>query len=105
MRNICLWKTRATKATASCTVLYGVSCLFCLKGAGNEAGYKTTKGAYFIAGEGGAMTGYARSCGTNSTCEGSGIRVLSEAEAMEWLENHAGTEALEQYFNDKIEEA
>ncbi|HHT9136441.1 MAG TPA: hypothetical protein ACFYEK_04260 [Candidatus Wunengus sp. YC60] len=70
-----------------------------------EALYKTKKGAYFIAGEGGAMTGYARSCGTNSTCGGSGIRVLTEVEAMEWLENHEGTEALEQYFGDKIDEA
>lgn len=70
-----------------------------------EALYKTKKGAYFIAGEGGAMTGYARPCGTNSTCGGSDIRVLSEAEAMAWLEEHDGTEASEGYFGDKIEEA
>ncbi len=70
-----------------------------------ESLYKTKKGAYFIAGEGGAMTGYARSCGSNSTYGGSGIRVLSEAEAMTWLEEHEGTEALQEYFGDKIEEA
>ncbi len=70
-----------------------------------ESLYRTKKGAYFIAGEGGAMTKYARSCGSNSVCGGEGIRVLSEAEAVEWLENHDGTEALEQFFSDKIEEA
>src|SRR3990172_2422569 len=35
-----------------------------------EALYRTKKGAYFIAGEGGAMSRYARSCGSNSTCGG-----------------------------------
>jgi len=70
-----------------------------------EALYRTKKGAYFIAGEGGAMSRYARSCGSNSTCGGSGLRVLTEAEAMLWLEEHGGSDVLEEKFADKIEEA
>lgn len=70
-----------------------------------ESLYRTKKGAYFIAGEGGAMSRYSRSCGSNSTCGGKGIEVVSEQQAMVWLEEHDGTEALEKYFSDKIEEA
>lgn len=70
-----------------------------------ETLYKTKKGAYFIAGEGGAMSKYSTRCGSNSAGGGSGISVLTEDEAIGWLENHGGTEALEQYFGDKIDEA
>ncbi|WP_347273236.1 hypothetical protein [Candidatus Kuenenia sp.] len=42
-----------------------------------ESLYRTKKGAYFIAGEGGAKTGYARACGSNSVCGGEGIDVVS----------------------------
>lgn len=65
--------------------------------------YRTVKGAYFIAGSGGPMSRYAESHG-NSTSGGDGIRIISEAEAIEWLENHEGTDALETHFASKIEE-
>ena len=66
--------------------------------------YRTKKGAYFLDGNGGAMSGYAESCG-NSTGSGSDITPLTEKEAMEWLEEHDGADAIEEYFADKIEEA
>lgn len=51
--------------------------------------YRTKKGTYFIAGEGGAMSKYAQSCGYNSVCGGEDITPLSEFEAREWVEVHA----------------
>lgn len=71
----------------------------------DEKLYMTKKGSYFLAGQGGAMSKYARSCGQNSSCEGSGLSVLEETEAIEWLESHNATEALESFFADKLEEA
>ena len=53
----------------------------------SEALYRTPKGAYFIAGEGGANTGYAEPCeGGNMRTSGEAIRVVSEREAVEWCE-------------------
>jgi len=69
----------------------------------SEELYKTKKGNYFLAGEGGAMTKYSRPVG-NMTDGGSDIFVLSKTEAIEWLERHGETEALEKYFADDIEE-
>lgn len=69
-----------------------------------ESLYKTKKGAYFTAGSGGPMSKYAEHHG-NSTSGGEGIEILSEKEAMVWLEEHDGTEALEKYFPEKIEDA
>lgn len=58
----------------------------------SEELYVTKKGAYFLAGEGGAHTPYARLCGNNSWCGGAKLRVLSEAEAKAWMEEHSNTE-------------
>ena len=70
-----------------------------------ESLYRTQRGAYFIVGEGGAMSKYARSCGSNTTCGGDGMEVVSEAHAMDWLETHDGSDILSEKFADKIEEA
>ncbi|MDP9439129.1 MAG: hypothetical protein M3P49_10335 [Actinomycetota bacterium] len=70
-----------------------------------EGLYVTAKGAYFIAGSGGAGTIYAaRESSTNSS-GGSGIQVLDRDAAIEWLERHGGTEALLEHFADALEEA
>lgn len=66
--------------------------------------YKTKKGAYFIAGEGGALSKYAESCG-NGSCDGNCIEVLNEDQAFAWLEETKNTKALESEFPDRIEEA
>lgn len=54
----------------------------------DETLYVTSKGAYFVHGEGGAMSRWSQPCGSNGTSGGSGIEVLSQAEALEWCENH-----------------
>ena len=48
--------------------------------------YRTKKGTYFIYGEGGALTGYARYYG-NASSGGHDFQVLSEGEAREWAEH------------------
>lgn len=53
-----------------------------------ETLYVTKKGAYFVAGEGGALSSWSRSCGQNESCGGSGIRPLDKSEAMKWCERH-----------------
>ena len=70
-----------------------------------ESLYKTKKGSYFLAGKGGPMSKYAKSCGNNCVGWGEGIEPISEREAVEWLENHDGDEAIEQYFPSFVEEA
>lgn len=51
--------------------------------------YRTRRGSFFLAGEGGAMTHYAQRCSDNSMTGGEGIIPLDEGEAREWLEAHA----------------
>ena len=58
----------------------------------DESLYRTKKGRYFLAGEGGAMTHYCRSCGDNSWCGGEGITPIEEYEAREWMERHCDAE-------------
>lgn len=50
--------------------------------------YRTPRGRWFIWGEGGPMSRWARSTGQNSWCGGQGILALSEAEALAWCEQH-----------------
>ena len=69
-----------------------------------ETLYVTKKGAYFLAGSGGAMTKYAKTIG-NMMCDGEGIEPLTEKEALVWLESHDETDAIERYFSDMIEDA
>lgn len=66
--------------------------------------YRTKKGAFFIAGEGGANSKYGRSCGSNSTCGGSEIRIIDKDIALKWLEAHDATDAIETHFANDIEE-
>jgi hypothetical protein len=69
-----------------------------------ESLYKTKKGAFFIAGEGGPMTKYARPCGGNNVSSGEGIFVLSPKEALEWCEDlRVDPEIICKHF--KVEEA
>jgi hypothetical protein len=64
-----------------------------------EGLYRTKKGAYFLAGEGGAMTGYAKSYdGGNSYGGGELLTLLTEAEAREWMEAHSTPDAYEAAF-------
>lgn len=67
--------------------------------------YRTPRGAYFLVGEGGAATAYAQRIEGNSWADGGDICALTEAEAISWLEEHGGTEALMENFPEALEEA
>ena len=66
--------------------------------------YRTKKGAWFISGEGGALSRWSQPCGSNGRCGGHGIEALTTAEALEWCED-VGIDAdvIAQYF--AVEEA
>lgn len=67
--------------------------------------YRTRKGNYFLSGEGGPMTMFARPCG-NMTGGGSAIIPISKDEALEWAENNnsnANADDIEKIF--EVEEA
>ena len=67
--------------------------------------YKTPRsGAFFLAGEGGAMTGFASHSG-NSSGWGEKLRPMTKEEALEWAEQYLDAEDIEKHFADSIEEA
>jgi hypothetical protein len=70
-----------------------------------ESLYKTKSGNYFLTGSGGPMSKYSRSCGSNTVCGGSGLEPISRKEAITWLEDHDGTEELEEHFGTVIQDA
>ena len=74
-------------------------------GCWEETLYRTQKGAYFIAGEGGPRSRYAVTVSQNCWSGGSGMRTLSRQEAFEWAEAHATTEFSEHEFADLLIEA
>jgi len=68
--------------------------------------YRTQKGSWFLVGEGGAMSPYARSIGQNETGGGSAIVPFSPKEALAWLEDHTDdSEVFEKYFTDVLVDA
>ena len=68
--------------------------------------YRTKRGNWFLAGEGGAMSRYSRSVGQNETGGESAIIPLAEGEALAWLEAHTeDSEAYEEYFPGIVIEA
>ena len=71
----------------------------------DETLYRTQRGAWFILGNGGAMTSYAVSIGNTTSGRSGVIRAIPAADAYEWLEQHNETEALEHHFGDIIENA
>ena len=65
---------------------------------------RTAKGTWFIAGSGGALTRYATDLGNNSRGGGHAIIPLTEAEALQWCEDHKiNPDTIADYF--KIEDA
>ncbi len=64
-----------------------------------EALYRTAKGAYFLAGSGGPGSSFAKKTGSNTWSGGERLRLVSEQEALQWLEDHdAAPETVGQYF-------
>ena len=70
-----------------------------------ETLYKTKNGAYFLHGQGGAMSKYAEPCGNNSVGGGSDIIPMEKEEAFQWLCEHDGEDPAEVEFPDMIQEA
>lgn len=70
----------------------------------SEELYRTKKGNWFIAGEGGAASKYAKSSG-NSSFGSSDIEAISKDEALEWLQKYDENDAIDKYFAEEIEEA
>jgi hypothetical protein len=64
--------------------------------------YRTPRGRWFLAGDGGPASIFAQPVG-NGTTGGSGIAPISSGEAQRYLEHAGNIEALEQHF--AIEEA
>jgi hypothetical protein len=70
----------------------------------DSALYVTKKGAYFLAGEGGPASRWAREY-SNMRIGGRGIKPLSIGEALSLAEEHAPADVIEEFFGDMIEEA
>ena len=69
----------------------------------DETLYKTKKGRFFLAGEGGALTKWAEAYGDMSGF-GSGIIALDKKDALEWCESHdIDSDIIEEHF--EIDEA
>jgi hypothetical protein len=67
--------------------------------------YRTQKsGRYFLAGEGGPMSRYARSLNTNHWCGGERIDPLAEADAFEWAQQYLTPDEVEAAFAHLIED-
>jgi hypothetical protein len=71
----------------------------------SESIYKTKKGAWFLAGSGGARSKYSETVGQNEWSGGEKIIPLSDGEALQWLEEHASSKVIEEHFGDKLVEA
>tara|TARA_Y100000034_G_C6890427_1_gene409484 strand:+ start:1772 stop:2098 length:327 start_codon:yes stop_codon:yes gene_type:complete len=73
-----------------------------------ETLYKTKKGAWFVVGTGGALSSYSQSVGSDGYSGGSGVRVLTPEEALEWVEGKdlsREEEIMEEHFSDLLEDA
>ena len=51
------------------------------------------------------MSEYSRTIGPNEWSGGDGFEVLTAAEAIKWLEDHDGDDAILEYFGDGVAEA
>lgn len=69
----------------------------------DETLYKNSKGAYFIHGEGGGRSRYAKSCGQNSWTGGQDIKPLTIEEAREWAEKYLDANEYEDEFGEAEE--
>ncbi len=66
--------------------------------------YKTKKGNYFLAGEGGANSKYSKPSG-DGWCDGEGIIPLSKKTALQWAEHYMHSEIIQKEFAEMLEEA
>lgn len=68
--------------------------------------YKTPRsGKFFLAGEGGPMTRFARSIDQNSSGYGEDLIPMSREEALEWAERYLDADVIEEHFAEHIQDA
>ena len=67
--------------------------------------YLTKKGSWFLHGEGGGLTSYAKILPDGSRTGGESIRPMTRAAARAWLEENDETDALDEKFGEEIEDA
>lgn len=60
--------------------------------------YRTKKGSWFLAGEGGPLSRWSRSVGQNGSSGGEDIRPLTVDEAREYVEQYCDAETVQEYF-------
>lgn len=66
--------------------------------------FVTSKGNYFLFGEGGPASRYAVTC-SGSSSGGRDITALTRQEAFEWCQEHNRVSTIEKVFSDMMEEA
>ena len=71
----------------------------------SEKLYRTKKGNYFLAGEGGALSRYSEAFGQNGSTGGKKIIAIDADEAREWCERHSTPETVETLFYDAVTDA
>lgn len=69
----------------------------------DETLYRKKTGEFFLLGEGGPLTKYARRTSSSEWCGDSRIIPLTEAEAREWLAEHANGDKYEEVFGEVAE--
>jgi hypothetical protein len=69
-----------------------------------ETLYRKKNGEFFLHGDGGAASQYAKSCGQNEWCGGETIIPLTYQEAQEWAEKHLTGDEYEDIFGDVSED-
>lgn len=67
--------------------------------------YRTGKGSFFLAGEGGPMSQFGKASGGNTFTFGEKIIPLSKEDALAWAEQWIAPEVIEVFFKDMLEEA
>lgn len=70
-----------------------------------ETLYCTKKGNYFLFGEGGSMSKYAKYIGANEVCGSRKIIPLTKEEVIKWGEKKMSADAFLAEFGDCVEEA
>lgn len=70
-----------------------------------ETLYLTGNGNFFLHCEGGANSSYSVSVGMSARGPGQTIKVMTDDEVYDWLEEHGKVEAIEEIFPDRIEDA
>lgn len=66
----------------------------------SEKLFRKKTGEFFLFGDGGAMSKYSMSCGTNNWCGSCEIIPLSEDGAKQWAEEHLDGDAYIEIFGD-----